>query len=542
MLRMRWSRITPAVFASFTPILSAAYSNLIATADGNTVYFQVETGFVSRSWYVARDASSVPVVEEVRDSVADVSNSGAVIASASYGERFCGFGGSRCFAAAPCSASFGILGAGINITRSNRRTLVRLDRAGRMAWIDENAGCFGIGDNFPPPPLNGLYESSSLRQIVPANGAKLASERFGRRTITDSGRALVFVGAQLSWLGSTGVRPIRHVAAAFEGVADASGSNVVYVKSAVGSFHWIAAEDEDLGLTGSAPALSDDGRTLVFLGADQTLQLYDRVTRAGRRLGSETYSSFTLGGNQTVFAATAGNKLVRFDIASSFESTLLEPYPEIQSADVASIPGQIVCPVICYGAIDRGLVMGRGMVVVLRGRFLDEAGWRVLSPELDAPLNALSAAAAWFQVPSDSPLNTDRQPLQIYHPAHRVRATALRHVEERVVTCFGTLHADYRSLVTNDNRASPGEIVHVFMTGLKSLEPVPDGAPNPVDRLIQVADPPTFTDPGASERLFFGLAPGLIGIQQLDLRILRPSEDQSLFKDVSSFNCAPPPI
>jgi len=544
MLIARWSRIAAALFApvvSLTPILSAAYSNLIATGDGNTVYFQAETGFVSKSWYVARLASSSPFVEELRESVADVSNTGAVFASASYGERFCGFGGSTCFTAASCSASFAIRGLGISITGSNWRTLIRLDRAGGLAWIDQDKDCTGFGPA-PPAPLSGLYQWSSLRQLAPANGAKLANTRFGRRAMTDQGRALVFVGPQLSWLDASGVRPIRHIAGVIEAVADGTGANIVYVESATGQLHWIAGEDEALGLSGSAPALSDDGRTLFFLGADESLLRYDRATRTVRRLGRETYSSFTLGGIWGVFAATAGGKLVRIDIDSELESTVLGPLPEIQSADAPSIPASTVCPVICYGAIDRGLVLGRGMVVVLRGRFLDAAGWRVRSDELDTPLNRLSATAAWFQIPSDSRLTTDRRPLEIYHREHPIKASALRHVQERVIACLGTLHQDYTSVVTNDNRATPGEIVHVFMTGLRGAETVPDGAPNPVDHLVPIADPPALADLGASEPLFFGLAPGLVGIQQLDLRIGRASQELSLFRDVTSFGCAPPPV
>jgi hypothetical protein len=108
---------------------------------------------------------------------------------------------------------------------------------------------------------NGLYESSSLRQIAPANGARLANQRYGRRVIDQHGQALVFADIQLSWLNSAGVCPIRHGVGAFEAVVDSSGGNIVYVEAAVGKLHWIATDDKDLGFTGAAPALSDDGRS-----------------------------------------------------------------------------------------------------------------------------------------------------------------------------------------------------------------------------------------------------------------------------------------
>jgi len=44
--------------------------------------------------------------------------------------------------------------------------------------------------------------------------------------------------------------------------------------------------------------------------------------------------------------------------------------------------------------------------------------------------------------------------------------------------------------------------VHVFLTGLIGVEPVPDGTPNPVDHIVAVADPPAFSDPVAWRACF----------------------------------------
>ena len=55
-----------------TPPLSGAYSDLIATSDGNAVYFQVQTGPVTYSWYVARAGTPGPVVTAVNQPLADV--------------------------------------------------------------------------------------------------------------------------------------------------------------------------------------------------------------------------------------------------------------------------------------------------------------------------------------------------------------------------------------------------------------------------------------------------------------------------------------
>src|SRR3954470_13301761 len=104
---MRQLTVTFALAIVFASALPAAYSNLIATSDGSAVYFQVKTSFVKDSWFSARIGTSGVIVEPVSDtipvtgpptpaSLADVNPSGEVFASASYGERYCGFGGSTC--------------------------------------------------------------------------------------------------------------------------------------------------------------------------------------------------------------------------------------------------------------------------------------------------------------------------------------------------------------------------------------------------------------------------------------------------------------
>jgi hypothetical protein len=538
---MRSTLNTIVLTAVFASTLTAAYSNLIASGDGNTIYFQVGTGLVADRWFAVRNAGSSRIVESIDNSLADVSGSGTVLASSSFGERYCGFGGSTCFTAPSCSARFEIQGPGIQVSNSRRRTFIRLDRQGALAWIDQDTPCVGLGPP-APPPMNGLYESSSLRQIAPANGARLANQRYGRRVIGDRGRVLVFAGIQLSWLDAAGVHAIRHVASAFEAVVDSGGGNIAYVDAPFGNLHWIGTDDEDLGITGSAPALGDDGRILVFLAADDSLRAYDRSVRTVRRLGSDTYSSFTLGGN-AVFAVTSDNRLVRIDLDSGAQSTWLQTFPEIQSADAPPLGVSVLCPLICYGTPDLGFALGPGMLLVLRGRFLDQPRWRARIAGVEAPLHVLSDKAAWILIPRDLSRTGETQMLEVYNPEHPIVFSQKVQAQDRVVACFGTLHQDFSRVVSADDPAAPGEIVHVFLTGLYGVESVPDGSPNPVDHLIAVMEPPMLVDPAAMDILFFGLAPGWIGLQQLDVRIRRaPIEQEFLWSGVNSFGCAAPPI
>ena len=522
------------------PAASARYSNLIASADGRTVYFQADTGMPGGGWYAARAGAQVTAFPAAGIEVSDVSGSGLVYASSFVKDRVCGFAGSTCFLAPACSASYQIKGPGIDLAYPSRSAFVRLDRSGQIAWIAEERTCPGLGRPVPGPGLHGLYEIPSLRLLAPAGEERLASQRRGRRLITDGGRALAFSGIQLTWLDASGSHPIRHVAGAFEAVADACGENIVYVEEPVGELHWIAADDEDLYLTGSAPALSDDGRTLVYLSPEGVLQAYDRPTRQVRRLADGTHLEFAIGGD-AAFAVTSGNRLVRIDLATGAETTLAEPFPEIQTVAAPEAPLAVSCPLICYGP-PPWFSLGRGMLLLFRGRYLDQRGWRVRLGDVDLEWHSISDEAAWVQVPGNfSGQSEDRSlPLEIDHPDHFVRIGLTAVIVDRAIACFGTLHGDFSRAVSTGDPASPGEVVHVFLTGLRGVETVADGEPNPLDRLIPVADPPLLEDPGFAEPLFFGLAPGLIAVQQLDLRVLRPpSPPGRLF---SGYECAAPPV
>ena len=203
----------------------------------------------------------------------------------------------------------------------------------------------------------------------------------------------------------------------------------------------------------------------------------------------------------------------------------------------------MLCPFICYGAPDLGLALGRGMLLVLRGRFLDQPGWRARTAGLDVPIHVLSDTAAWIQIPRDLPQADSTQMLEVYNPVHSIVFSETVRIQDRVIACFGTLHQDFSRAVLAEDPVVPGEIVHIYMTGLHGVESVPDGSPNPLDHLVAILDPPVLADPGAMDTLFLGLAPGLIGLQQLDVRVQRVQiEQESLWSGVNSFGCAPPPI
>ena len=88
-------------------------------------------------------------------------------------------------------------------------------------------------------------------------------------------------------------------------------------------------------------------------------------------------------------------------------------------------------------------------------------------------------------------------------------------------------HQDFSALVTRSNPAAPGEVLHFYMTGLGAVSPtVQVGDPAPSAPLARVVNPPmcslaTFHSDGQIplEIDFAGLAPGLAGYYQVDLRL-----------------------
>ena len=530
------------------PALCGAYSNLIATSDGKAVYFQVPTGPVSFTWYVARQGSGELSVTAANAPLADVDGTGSVLASAATEPRFCGFGGSSCWTANSCEAVFQLQGPGFQYSSNGADTFVRLSRSGQFAWIVQG-WCGGVGWPRPSPMLNGLYDASSLKLVAALGKAGLANSRYGRRAVTDLGQALTLEGPQLGWLDATGAHPIRNVNGAFEAVTDQQGANVVYVEAAYGRLHWVtgtdwlAAQDLDLGLSGSAPALTDDGSSLLFLDAGGTLQLYDRATAAPRRLGADTYLSFTLGGG-AVFAVTPDGRLMRIDPGSGESSVWLAPFLEITSIDVPEVVPDW-CTYICYGDTEYAKLVSPGMIVRLEGKSLGGAGWRARSAGLETPLAPIADTSAWFQIPSGLPATATS--VEIYNPAFPISYSLLIGMRDLSISCFGTLHQDFSRPVTSDDPAAPGEVVHIFMTGLKGVEAVADGVPNPTDHLVAVANPPALSDPGALDTLFFGLAPGLIGIQQMDALVHYTGSGLFSGPGVSAdylpaWGCSPPPV
>lgn len=524
---------------------AGAYLHPVTTFDGSVVYIEAPTRFNSTEWQkiwmedgrvTARGLGRGPG-DVGQGAMADVSADGAAVATTYYGTRRCDFGGSTCFVAAPCRAGAILERAAGRRDISGYRTLARLSRDGFSLWIEQEQVCRG----FEPaqPQYQGLYRAADLQLLVPRSGFSLASRRSGRHNVTEKNEALVFASnGQLHLLGSAGSRVIRHIYGATEAVVDSQGRFVVYTEGDPGRVRWIdvaAGSDEDLApspVHGSAPMLSDDGELLAFLSPEGRLTTFRRAGRSIETvpLEGEPIEEYVLAGDgRSAFVTTSDGRLLRVDLARRQVETWLEAFPEI-AAISAPLTSPVLCPLPCYGTPPGQYYLPPGARVAFGGRFPDLERWGVRIGRVTLPLRAGENGWAWFQFP-DAPTNRMQTTALIENPAHPLRFEWSVSIYS-AVTCYGTLHQSFDRLVTPADPARVGEVVHVFMTGFEGEETIPYGELNPVDRLIRVPFPPELGGEGALEQWFFGLAPGLIGVQQMDIRVLRvisPDADQRLF-------------
>ena len=490
----------------------AQYHDLIATEDGSTVYFQAATGINTSGWFQAQQLAGAPVTS----SLADINADGSTKASSFNSARHCGFAGSTCFLQPDCRAGFSVAGVGGDWSNSNR-TFIRLDHTGNFAWIAQTSGCPSLSERELAPTLNGIYDLRTRQLLAPIGDTQLANQRIGRRAITDTGRALVLTGFQLNWLGATGLQRIRHTDRAFEAVTDRTGANVVYNEKDGGTLHWIANnQDDTLPFKGSAPALTPDGKKLVFLDLQETPQAYTRQTGAVQAMSEGPAASFTVGGN-FVFAVSKQGQIIRGDLTEGSQTLWLGPSPEIYSLYANSSTDLVSCIIVCYGTPEPGYFLSSSMFVLVKGRFLNRTGMTATLKGVDTPVYPLSETSAWFQVPSLDPSFTTRL-VQISDSKALVPFMTAVAMSSNVV-CLATVHQDFSRTVTKADPASLGEVVHVYATGIRLAGVIPDGTRNPTDHAVPLSDPPTLFDPAYAELLFAGLAPGLIGIEQLDLRV-----------------------
>lgn len=531
----------------------AAYTNLIATSDGKTVYFSAPASLVNQASYVAKlkDDSTIAVTRSTAG-LLDLNGSGTIVATGSYGLKWCSGGHSGCDLAPRCRSYGSVFGPGSSVSLDSLPRTTHLSRSGAFVAFSDLEAC--------PPPVappsvpSGIYSTNPSQRL--ADAVPAYPNRPHRRAITDGGRMLAFTPALLFWQGASGIQWLHASAPAVDATSDASGDNVAYVATN-GELHWMSdanngGVDEDLGFVGWNPVLSDGGKALVFIDPTSGLpQLYLRESGMTVQLGQERFAEFVLGGDAAVFAVTESGRLVRIqtqlaDGGAPVVEEWLPAMPEVAAVvPEPNNPNYGLCPLPCYGPVERILQLSPGMIVTFTGlRFDAPAGVTLrLVPgvtvddrfysggdPIPIEFHVVSPTAAWAQIPSSANMPSGLVEWVLRDGQPTAPTQVYGQVYSAFFYCLPPVHDDGVRRVTAADPAVAGEVISYYISGLRGVEDVADGLPNPTNHDVAIANPPALLEPDVFEVRFFGLAPGLIGYQRADLAVRGVPRQTDLFQ------------
>ncbi len=161
------------------------------------------------------------------------------------------------------------------------------------------------------------------------------------------------------------------------------------------------------------------------------------------------------------------------------------------------------------------------------------AGVQVVVNGVPAPLYSIAFANGEdqisFQVPFETPTGPGAAELQVFDQGDQTADfTADSFTADPGIFVYNgsfavAVSATTGLLIGPDNPALAGEILVLYTTGLGPLSvDVPDGVPAPSDPLAYTVDPvDVFVDGESSEVFFSGLAPGFVGLYQVNFRVPR---------------------
>lgn len=263
-------------------------------------------------------------------------------------------------------------------------------------------------------------------------------------------------------------------------------------------------------------SVSADGRWLLYISViGETPQLFFSQVDGTRwkqlTTSDQGVSGAILSGNgRVVWAATPDGRLLKIDTAAGTTREMLAP-PLLGRLEGPVVPGSLL------------RITGRrlGNQVKLEDRY-------------GAVLSAMPEEVL-VQVPWDMPLPPERGQMRyvitsVAREDSLFEATtpefSVGYSTFRPSAFIAPAHEDWSGLVTPEDQARPGEIIHIYGTGL-----------GPVDCSIQTGKAPpagvacrpttpiqwdywwTATDSMPADVLFAGLAPGLVGLYQIDARV-----------------------
>ena len=296
--------------------------------------------------------------------------------------------------------------------------------------------------------------------------------------------------------------------------------------------------------------LSADGTTVLFVspanfdGSNAAglpeCWLVGTTSKAIRSVGHDVagIAEAVLSGNgNVVWAVTLAARLLRVDRGTGVTQEII---PQTVAVDQNALSFPIVA---APGALAH--LTGRGLAAQSATSTLPLAttvgGVQLLANGQPLPLLSVAPADIVFQVPWDmqggrtltlastqspfeEPLSRDLE-IQPSAPAFWLTTDGFPVIA----------HQDFHGLVSTSDPAHPDEILHFYLTGLGAVTPaVGTGQPAPLAPLsfmrdqvfVSWAGALPFNFPLGAKVLFAGLAPGLVGLEQLDVQVPHEAPSQ----------------
>jgi uncharacterized protein (TIGR03437 family) len=322
--------------------------------------------------------------------------------------------------------------------------------------------------------------------------------------------------------------------AIFEG----DGGRISAIQFATGSVTRITPA----GAETSGISLSADGSTVLYLGTvNGTRQLFISSTisplpRQLTNLAQGVSEAAISGDGRVAWAATVDNRLATVDAASGVFREILTP-PILETVGASTMPAGVVVP--------GSLMRMTGHRLGNRIRFRNILG-EVISaqPEevvvqvpWDLPPPEKSAAGFVYETVS---AGRDDSPLEAVTPEFTAS-----YMSFQPAAFYPPIHEDWSDFVTQRNPAHAGEVLHIYATGLGATDcAIRTGESAPLNQLCRAARPTEWdfwwnsTDFVPAEVLFSGLAPGLVGLYQMDVRApaVLPANRLKLIADQFGWN------
>lgn len=521
------------------PPVSAQYSGLSVTDDGRQLYFgsslrlkgtdehEQEKIFRYNVDLFEQFASS----PELPLSQPQTSGDGRVVVYQTT--RFCSFGSPECF------------------TGLNRRNFVKgadvpaaLTTSGELLMSPN-------GRYFLHLPLFGSTGEPILYDGVQGTSTVLPSPKLlnnGRQALANDGSVLFeLAGRPVLWRAGV-TTPLTLSQPPIRAAISADASTVVYESAVIGDVrrlfvYNVASSRETLLTEGPLatgppsacmfcpppaappppmffPNLSNNGRLVFYRIPSAEIGEWQAVIQPAdgsmrRVLPSDMpVLESVLSGDGSVAFLISRRGLVRVEVSTGSARTLLDNPMIVYFGGSRPVPGGLT------RITGQRLVNTDGTLNVQ----LEEGAWTVLEA---------SSTSLLLQAPWDLPLS---RPVTFTvsapeHPFEQVvrqqsvpAAPVIFQSEQKREVVF---HEDFRGPVTSQDPASPGEIVHVYATNLGAVTPpIATGTPAPANVLHRVVASlscsagvvgPWQEVPVAL--LFAGLAPGTIGIYQMDVQL-----------------------